>query len=219
MSSNGSTLAAQVSFRIGGKLTTAQIIPFLNSGLSLVEAAGSYSWDAVNTTGTANGSGQWPVPVTADIGREFAFTNVNGLMIAKAMSGEALWMSANYKNVGLNVFNQWYFLASGTLPATIQFVPAAALSFNVIYHNLAVVLLAAAGPVTPWLETWLDDLVVDYAESEIKRVLDWTGWQELQGRFIAKLQEVTKIFSSQRENTGPAAEVQGALAEKMTGRT
>src|SRR5216684_4779395 len=201
MSANGLALATTVSFRIGGKLTTAQIVPFLNSGLSLIEAAGSYSWDAVNATGTANGSGQWAVPATADIGREFSFTNTNGLLIAKAMSGEALWMSLNYKNVGMGVFNQWFFLSSGTLPATIQFVPAAALSFNVIYHQLAVVLLAAGGPVTPWLETWLDDLVVDYAECEIKRVLDWTGWVELHQRFLGKLQEVVKIFSSQRENT------------------
>lgn len=218
MSANGSTLAPLVSFRIGGKLTTAQIVPYLNAGLSLIEAAGSFAWDTVQTTISVPSNGKWQVPNTVDIGREMTFTNPNKTPIVKAASGEALWMSSNYKNVGTGVYNQWYFVTSSTLPAYVQFVPVAALNINAIYHNLAPVLTATTGPVTPWLEGWLDDLVVDYAEAEIKRILDWVGWQELHARFVARLQDVTRIFSSQRENTSPPLEVQQALGEKAAGR-
>ena len=60
----------------------------------------------------------------------------------------------------------------------------------------------------------MDDLLISLAEVEVKRILDFAGWKDLEGTAQAKLVEAKMIFSSERENTGPVAEAQAAEAEK-----
>jgi hypothetical protein len=217
MGQTGSQLAAVVSFRVGGKLSTAQILPYLQSGLALIEAAGSYSWDMFAGTQAIPANGNLPIPAAVDVGREIAFVNPNGLPIVKATAGQDQSYSMNFKNTGTGIYNHWVIVGQN-----FSFRPAQnpGLTVNYNWHILPPVLLVAGGPSTPWAETWLDDLVIDYAESEIKRVLNWAGWQELGQRFVARLMDVKSIFSTQRENTALPGEVQQTLQEKtQIGRT
>lgn len=224
MSANATQLATEVAFRIGQRLTIPQITPYLNRGISLIEGAGSYFWDLQQRTVTVTGnvptldlSTLSPLP---EIGKAISFSNANGLPILKSDSDTAARASLNYKNVSATIFNTYVIQFGANSPGSILFSPPlAALPFQVFvtYHAGAVVLDAALPlVVTPWAEVWLDDLVIDYAEAEIKRILNWAEWDVLEKRFQAKLAEMRRTFTTQRESTGPLQEQTEAVAEEQS---
>jgi hypothetical protein len=222
LSQNASTLAAEVAFRVGQRLTPTQITPYLNTGLSVISGSGSFFWDLKLTTATVAGnvgtldlSTLTPVP---DIGKGLAFANPNGLPILMSDADTATRASLNYKNVSSTIFNTWALVNGTNLPGVVQFLPLLAagnVSIQVAYHGAPAPLdITNPAIVTPWTQDWLDDLVCDYAEFQIKRILNWAEWDALEKRFQAKMLDVIKTFSTQKASVGPTDERALSVADQ-----
>lgn len=213
MPTGGAVLAARVQFRVGGIVGLADIIEFLNEGLSLIEAAGSYVWDT--KTVTLASSNPVNCPADLDLGKKIALFNPNGLPVRRATIDKAYSSSAAFAGIGATIYNS-FILIQGS-PGQFQFFPAITpIAVTCVYHATAPTLVNGGSPTVPWPYQWMDDLLVDYAEMDIKRIFSLRGTQDEQAgtRWQARLMSATKIFSSERENTGPIEEVQSAEVEK-----
>lgn len=196
----GDILAAEVFWRIGGKLTTAQLGPYLNRALNLIEFGGQYEWDVVQTSfAPGAGTGIFPTPATLDIGKDvFCLNQSDGSPITRLTVDKAWKPDNTYSST--TTYDSWYIDGSVAAPGQMNFRPLIAppATVIVIYHKLPMVLDGTAGTLVPWTQKWMDDLLCDLAEMEIKRIANWVGWPELEQRSLARLKEAIARFSSER---------------------
>ena|ERR1700682_641663 len=212
--SSGKTLTDQLFFRLGGRVPVTLCIDYINRAMSIIDGASSYVWDLVTAQPTITGGvldllGFDP---QIDIGSNIEITNLNGIPVTRVRE-ETLLQSQPDQYVGINdeIFNNWY-LANSTVPnspGSIVFSPPLApLAVNLVYGLLPPLLIYGNTPVVRWTQQWMDDLVVDFAEAEVKRIMNFGGHVELEQRCLAKLQDAKTVFSAQRQDTGTVQEIQ-----------
>lgn len=152
-----------------------------------------------------------------DAGKKVSLFNPNNLRIRRVTADKGPSSSANFINVSTTTYNA--FLIQAGNPPVFQLYPILnpAQTVTMLYHAIAPVLVNGGSPTVPWPYQWMDDLLVDYAELDIKRVFNMRGnIDDSAGqRWQARLITATKIFSSERESTGPLEEQQTAEAEKV----
>jgi len=211
--SSGQTITDQVFFRLGGRVPTTLLIDYVNKALSTISGAASYVWDVktalvVIPTNTLELS---TFDADIDIGSDISITNANGIPIQRVDENDLLSsQAAQYVGINPLMFNNWYIAQSSVAaPGKIVFTPTLLNTTILITYNvLPPVLTYGGSPLLRWTQQWMDDLLIDGAEFEVKRIMNFEGWQALEQRFIAKLQDARVVFSSQRKDTGTLEEAQ-----------
>ncbi len=238
MGTSTATLENEVYFRINQRLTTTQITPYLQRALTLITAAASYRWDIVNATPTPIAytaySDQINNLTTLDLGKKIVLTHAptpggwqGSTPIVSVSQDEADETARGYLDIlgtsGTGAtspleYNAFYATVDTNGVPMLELFPKLLVPVQVIlrYHQLPPVLNHALplNPTVRWTTTWMDDLLVEFAEMEIKRILNMSGWEVLEKRCQAKLAEAKKIYSTERETTGPPDEVQAAVVER-----
>jgi len=218
----GQQITDEVYFRIGGRLTTAQIVPYVNSSLALMAAAGSFKWEQVEVSGGTTSVGLWsPSPsYPLDPGKKVSiFNSTSGSPIAMIHTDDIALASKGYvdqlgPSAEFNAFRISYIPGTG---AYLQCYPTTATGkVDVIYHVLPPTLAYAATPTVLWDTPWMNDILVDYTEALLSRIFKWTGYQELEANAKSRLIEAAKDYSTERINTGPLEEAATAEQEKQT---
>lgn len=200
----GAVLAAEVFFRVAGKLTLAQIGPYLNRALNLIEFGGQYVWDLKQTSVIpANFTGFIASPADLDLGKDIFCNNATQNSPVMRLTADKDWRPDDLTSSTLptDEYSSFYVLPGGlAAPGQMRFMPPLTVGQSVIvlYHAIPSVLTEGAGTAVPWLDQWMDDLLCDLAEMEIKRIANWVGWPELEQRSLARLKEAIARFSSER---------------------
>jgi hypothetical protein len=201
LTTTGDVLAAEVSFRIAGKLTAAQIGPYLNRALNLIQFGGQYVWDIkqVNVT-PANFTGFVAAPVDMDLGKDVFCVNGSTLTPISRITPDKDWRPDDFATFSTTEYNSYYINAAVAAPGRMVFYPPLnpGVSVVVYYHAIPIPLDGTNGTSVPWIDQWMDDLLIDLAEMEIKRISNWVGWPELEQRSLARLKEAIARFSSER---------------------
>jgi hypothetical protein len=195
----GATLAAEVGFRIAGKLTATQIGPYLNRALNLIEFGGQYVWDLTSTSLTPSAAGLLAAPVDLDAGKDIFVSNGSDLSPVSRITKDKDWRPDATLSSTTN-YDSWYLDSTLAAPGQMKFWPQLNPASNVLifYHKIPAVLDGTGGTNVPWTNQWMDDLICDLAEFEIKRIANWVGWPELEQRSLARLKEAIARFSSER---------------------
>lgn len=207
----GDVLAAEVFFRIAGKLTLAQIGPYLNRALNLIEFGGQYVWDLKQTTVTpGNFTGFISAPADLDIGKDIFCNNGTTNQPIQRLTSDKDWRPDDYAIFSTTEYSSFYLNAAVAAPGRMAFFPPLAVgqAVTLLYHAIPAVLDHTAGTHVPWIDKWLDDLLCDLAEMEIKRIANWVGWPELEQRSLARLKEAIARFSSERMIASMVEQVQ-----------
>lgn len=216
-------LAKEVYLRIRQKMTVEQCVYFLNNALQIITAAGNFPWDETNVYVTPVGDIYAPLTYNIDLGKKIACFNDNKLPIVRVRQDDYGFAGTNYVNTLAGKYYAAFRggVTSGTAQTFIEFFPAAVPNPKVyIYHHMIPpVLTNAAGSAPRWINTWMDTVLCDYAEAEIKRILGAPDAQTLEQRARERLASAMADFSVERENSGPLEDVQNAVVEKtQTGR-
>jgi hypothetical protein len=197
----GDILAAEVLFRIAGKLTAVQIGPYLNRALNLIQFGGQYVWDVKQITVNPGAfSGNVSAPTDLDLGKDIFCNNASTATPISRITNDKDWRPDDFATFSTTEYNSYYIDSGASAPGRMRFYPPLTVSQSVvvIYHAIPAVLDGTAGTSVPWTTQWMDDLVVDLAEFEIKRISNWVGWPELEQRSLARLKEAIARFSSER---------------------
>lgn len=232
----GQDLCAEVQRRLGGRYQPVDIIAYINRGVSLVTASCPSVFDRQATSlAPANSIIQTNLDPTRKVTLCHA---LNGVTIPKlsedeiAQYGNSILSPSTFKGVGSGIFyNGWSFLVSFiNVSPFIQlypFVTGSPCNVSISYHLPTPILVYTGNsPLTTWsgstgvANQWIDDLVIDYAEAEIKRILNYGGWQDLEARFQTKIQQLRMQSANTREDTGDIQENQTVEQSKtQLGRT
>lgn len=207
----GAVLAAEVFFRIAGKLSTTQIGPYLNRALNLIEFGGQYVWDVKQTTLIpGNFTGFIGAPADLDLGKDIFCTNATTNQPIMRITADKDWRPDDFATFSTTEYSSYYLTSTLAPPGQMRFFPPLAVgqSVVVLYHALPTVLDETAGTAVPWLDKWMDDLLCDLAEMEIKRIASWAGWPELEQRSLARLKEAIARFGSERMVASMVEQVQ-----------
>lgn len=216
-------LAKEVYLRVRQKMTVEQCTYFLNNALRVITAAGNFPWNTTNFTGAPIGDLYAPAVYNIDLGKKISCFNSNGLPIVRVRQDEYGFAGTNY----VNTLSGKYYAAfrggvtTGTGQTFLQFFPAAVPNpvVSIYYHIIPPPLLNVSTSAPLWVNTWMDTLLCDFAEMEIKRILGAPDAAALEERCLARLKAAVDDFSVERENSGPVGDVQNAVIEKtQTGR-
>ena len=215
----GQTIADEVYFRINGRLTTAQIIPYVNRALNLISAAASWRWDkytasgATATLGVYTPSPSYPI----DPGKAITVYNAtSSTPVAFMQQGDQGLLAAGYVDQSsTKEFNVFAISYTAGVGAYLRLYPSSVTStIDVTYHLLPPVLTYASSPTVYWDVQWMDDILIDYTEALISRILRWTGYAELEENARQRLIAAAKNYSTERINVGPLEEATTAVQEK-----
>jgi hypothetical protein len=236
---NGQNVCDTVAFRISNRLAAngtgaGSIIECCNFALGLISAAASWDWDQLNSAqpNAIAIVNDVAVLTGADPGKEMAFFNASGSRIERSKLSDSWSGSIGYVNVqqGLstvlsNSYNT-FRLSPDTVGATydpsITFYPTRAYTgsgtVTGLYHLVPPVLVYNTTPTVRWTVKAMDMLLADWTEAYVKKILGMAGWEVTWGDCQKRVGEFMTTYSSQRENTGPESESEGAAQEKQLGR-
>ena len=217
-------LAKEVYLRVRQKMTVEQCVYWLNNALRIITAAGNFPWDQTHDYTPTTGDMYVPIGNNIDFGKKISCFNENNLPIVRVRQDEYDFSGSNY----LNTLSGSYYSSyrTGVTPGTgatfLQFFPPVIgppPSVTIYYHMIPPVLTNTSSSSPRWVNTWMDTLLCDFAEMEIKRILGAPDAATLEERCVARLKDAVTNFSTERENTGPVSDVAAAVAEKtQTGR-
>lgn len=217
MATLASVLAREVYQRVRQKMTIRQCMYYLNHAQAIITSAGNFPWDLA--TATANpvvGTDSDTITVAQlDTGKKVACFSANGLPIVRIRQDEFNIAAANFLNVSTTIYSAFSLYQTATDPVLHFYPPIGAPpAVTYHYHRMPTTLTNAVASAPRWLNKDMDDLLCDFAEMEIKRILGAPDAATLEQRCIARLKEATTRFSIERENTGPQGDVLNAEAEK-----
>jgi len=197
-------LRLQIEYRISSRISgAANMVPFLNYGLNLIEFASAYTWDMFFATATPGaGTGLITLSTAIDIGKPITFNVASTGQAVTRRRTDQTW-PAQPTGTPLS-YDSWDLFTGGSAPAIARFLPA--LNPGILLNQIACLLPTpldgTAFTVVPWFDPWMDDLYIEIVESELKRILGMAGWEVLQTRCQQKLVEAVKRYGADKENVG-----------------
>jgi hypothetical protein len=226
---NGQNVCDTVAFRISNRLAAngtgaGSIIECCNFALGLISAAASWEWDQSSPFLTL--ASDAVIITGADMGKEMAFFNTNGTRIERAKTSDTLSASLGYINAGTTTMYNTYRvqadIAGATLDPQVSFFPQRGGTglgpVQAVIHLSPPVLVYGSAPTVRWTVKSMDMLLIDWTEAYVKKILGMAGWEVTWGDCQKRVGDFMTTYSSQRENTGPESESEGAAQEKMIGR-
>jgi hypothetical protein len=181
-----------------------------------INRQGSFTFQAIapTTLAVTPATGLATIPTTMDVGKAHRFWNTNGMPIQRAGTQDGGWTSANFNLPATAGWNEYQITS-----ANIVFYPAGAsqpASVNAIYHIKTVDVVA--GVFT--LPRDFDDLIVDFAEAEERRIFDvGDTWAQTLARVQDQIKVLLDGYRSVTQEPMPGTEALLAVGEKLqTGR-
>ena len=222
---NGQNVCDEVAFRIANRLPAngtgaGSIINFTNDILGLIGASASWIWDKQATYSVSVPASPSIVSLgTADLGKKIAvFNSATQTPIVQVMQNDLGSSSAGYIGVGsdLNAFT--LSVDPGTLlPFLLFYPPSIGGTIDLFYHLCPPVLTYGVSPTVRWAGVYgMDALLKDWATAATKKYLELSGWDTSWADCLGRLGEFRRMYTTERENTGPADEATNAVQDKST---
>lgn len=205
---------AQLSVGAGSAALAA-----INRSIRWIQRQGSYTFQLAGpTTLTCASGGTIALPLDVDPGKAILLTNVTngqGLPIVKGSFAD-LWEARNFVAQDQG-FDRYMIVAApkSSSASVLHLFPTQSVSSDVSirYHRLSVDLSDGSG--TSNLPRDFDDLVIDLAEAEERRINDiGDTWAQTYARCQDQIKVLLDAYRSTSMESGPGAEAQSAVAEK-----
>ena len=220
---NGQVLCDEVAWRIQNRIAAnstgaGSIINFANDCLGLISSAASWMWDEIAVQPPVTvGTGMLVTPITGmDVGKKISvFDPVNLQPIVRVAQDDYQSSAQGYTGVVATSYNTFRLTVDpSTFVGTLQLYPPIAGNVLIYYHQTPPVLVYGSSPTVRWGVQEMDDLLKDWTEAKVKQKLGMAGWDTLWADCIGRVGELRKMYSTERENTGPDDEAKSLVADK-----
>lgn len=222
---NGQQVCDEVAWRIANRLAASgtgagSIINFTNDILGLIGSAASWEWDQQVSSATPTAAGFINGITSLDIGKKMSLFNTDGTPIEKI--DQAAYLTGAQGYVGVNSttsYNAFFVLwDQGGLVPFIQVVPplAAVPTVSVYYHLTQPVLVYGANPTVRWTISAMDALLKDWVTAKVKMTIGMSGGEAEWGDCMGRIKEFRRMYTTERENTGPEDEAATEVQSKQT---
>lgn len=190
----------------------------INRAIRWINRQGSYTFQLSAPVGLTPASvttaySSTPTPADFDPGKAFLLLGPNGNAIKQAPVS-SLNEALNYNTIGNTDFDTYYLQAAGSGASTLYLFPSitGSPSVTIIYHKVTA---DVTGSGTSNLPRDFDDLVIDLAEAEEKRIYDvGDAWPQLLARAQDQIRVLLDGYRTQTIETGMDSEAQQVNAEK-----
>jgi hypothetical protein len=227
----GQNMCDEIAFRISNRLPAngtgaGSILQYLNLMYLLIDSSASWRW-SLQGGGGANALmpdalGHIPANTFSQMnpGKKVSVFNSSDkspVMLVDQDSYPA--SSQGYAGTIATVYNTFRVsvaLFGGNNLGELWLYPvlASPVAVDVYYHQIPYAIVSSAYVATNWPYSEMDDLLMDWTEAKIKRVLGMAGWDALWADCLGRLGEMRKIYTTERENIGPQDEATGERDEK-----
>lgn len=183
----------------------------INRALRWVNRQGAYTFQlsaptALTPTTTA-GVTSVATPADFDPGKALLLMNASGTAIQKAAITD-IDSTQNYNTISSTDFDQYYLVAASSGASTIYLYPSIAspVAVTLVYHKVTADITGAQVSNLP---RDFDDLLIDFAEAEERRVYDvGDAWPQLMERSQSQAKLLLEAYRS-------AIEIQGLVSEAV----
>ncbi|MGH9845206.1 MAG: hypothetical protein ACREEM_41345 [Blastocatellia bacterium] len=185
----------------------------INRAVRWCNRQGSFTFQLSDPTTltVAAATGLATIPVTMDTGKAHLFYNTNGVPVRR-VGVQDVWQSFNFKlptDAGWDI----YIITQ----TTIVFFPAVAgqpTTVNAIFHRLTTDLVVDGDKNS--LPRDFDDLVIDFAEAEERRLWDvGEDWPQILARVQDQIKVLLDGYRSVTIEPMPASEAEHAVTQKL----
>lgn len=225
---NGQQVCDEVAWRIANRLAAngtgaGSIINFTNDILGLIGSASSWVWDQTSQANTPSIGGILSGLANLDLGKKISVFNQDGTPVEKI--DQAAYLSAAQGYVGVNSqfplsYNVFRTLVDSIDPSIIyiQLYPALSPAWFVTayYHYTQPVLVYGANPTVRWTISAMDALLKDWVTAKVKMTLGMSGGEAEWGDCMGRIKEFRRMYTTERENTGPEDEAATEVQSKQT---
>lgn len=209
-------MAAELNRRVtqlaiggGGPCETA-----LNRAIRWINRQGSYTFQlqSVTALSVVGGGSTVSTPADFDSGKA-CLLMFNGIPIKNTPVSD-LWESQNINTITDSGFSDYYITAAGSGASVITVLPINSITqlLTFIYHKVTADI---TGGATSNLPRDFDDLVIDLAEAEEKRIYDvGDAWPQLLARAQDQIKVLLDGYKTQTIETGLDSEASEEIAMK-----
>lgn len=207
-------LETELSRRIS-QLSASDLNAAINRSIRWINSQGSYVFQMSGPlTVSSDGSGFVALNPNVDIGKAKYFENPDGTPIGRANTFDP-WMSANY-NLSTSAIESGFnlYFLRGTDAPEIRFFPqlGGTIQVNYYFHTKTV---SISGGSFSNLPADFDDLIVDMAEAEERRVYDVGEiWPQMLARSQDRILKLLDGYKSPTIEPTMASEAAQAVQEK-----
>jgi hypothetical protein len=225
----GQNMCDEIAFRLANRLPAngtgaGSILQYLNLMYLLIDSSASWRWSLLwasaimpdtlghlppNTLGSQMNPGK----------KVSVFNSADKSPVVMVDQDSYPSSSQGYAGVNTTSYNTFRVaveLFGGNNLGAIWLYPvlASPVAVDVYYHQNPLPIVYSVYVATNWPYSEMDDLLIDWTEAKIKRVLGLAGWDVLWADCLSRLGEMRKIYSTERENIGPQDEATGERDEK-----
>lgn len=191
------------------QLPSADAGEAINRSIRWINRQGSYSFQVADpTTLVVANNGVTAQPATMDVGKAHVIYNPNGHPVRKFGIQDA-WMTGNYNTLAGIGYDSYIITQS-----KLVFYPAInpGLTVTIIYHSITTDI---SGAQTSNLPRDFDDLIIDLAEAEERRIWDvGDNWPQLLARAVDQIKVLLNGYVSVSLEPMPLTEAQQVTIEK-----
>jgi hypothetical protein len=189
----------------------------INRAIKWANRQGAYTFQLsapVNITpSTTSGVTSIATPTDFDPGKAMVLLNVTGTPIQRAAITE-IGASLNYNTIASTDYDQYYLAASSAGASRIYLYPSNAISADVtmVYHKITTDI---TGSQVSNLPRDFDDLLIDLAEAEERRIFDvGDAWPQLLERSQSQVKLLLEAYRSAIGIQGLVSEAVGEVQAK-----
>jgi hypothetical protein len=187
----------------------------INRAIKWVNRQGSYMFQLqAPTTLNVTSSGNIAAPADLDSGKAMYLANPSGLPIKQGALTD-IGQTQNYNTITDSGFDQYVLKDSGTSTATFYFWPLQSGStvVTLIYHLRTVDI---TGSTKSNLPRDFDDLLIDFAEAEERRIYDIGEiWPQILARTQDQIKVLLDAYRTESIETGLTSEA-GIVTQEKT---
>lgn len=187
----------------------------INRAIKEVNSLGSYSFQlATSSTLSVTTTGVVATPVDFDPGKAHQLIDTVSNQAIRLIPPTDIWASQGYNTISDTGYDTYYIqVGSGTAHNFVMF-PAQATTHTVaIYYHKITVDITGAGVSN--LPRDFDDLIIDLAESEERRIYDvGDAWPQLRERTIKKIETLLDGYRTETIQAGKQSEAAELVTEK-----
>lgn len=195
-------------------LDTTSANSALNRAIRFINRQGSFTFQlADKTTLSVTSTGIVNSPADLDPGKAIYLENPNGSPIQRIAVSD-VWAAQNYNTYADAGFTGYVLIAASAPPHQIRFFPTLTVTkvVTLIYHKIIATITVG---VTN-LPSDFDDLVVDLAEAEERRIYDiGDAWPKLMERSMEQIKALLEGYRTQKVTAGTDTE-NAALVQAKT---
>lgn len=219
---SGADMVNEVLSRVQQNFSTGRALYFVNRAVRYFDGVASYSFNAkTGSVSYATGQTSQPAPVDLDSGKDiyaYVVTLAGNLMPVKRVELNEYGINAVYQPAPFGPSHYTIVGASSgaNVPSLLVYPPiSGGFTLSLVYH-VPPALIANSGTAYSNFPDAFDDIIVDWAEAEIKRIYKMAGAMEI---FARVEKQLASLVDQYRTNTklaeGLAAEARKAQERSL----